>query len=134
MEKYIWEIGSAIFVYLGIIHLIFTFFTNKFSSRSEMAIEVMKSSTPILTKDTSLWKAWLGFNGSHSIGAIFIGVINIYLAHFYFDLFTPFLFIFNIVIVSFYLWLAKRYWFRIPFYGILLTLVSYCTTFIITLL
>ena len=132
MEKYIWEFGSFIFIYLGTMHLVFTFFTNKFSSKNEDVIVAMKSSSPLLTKDTTMWKAWVGFNASHSSGAIFIGTINLYLAHNYFELFTPFLFGLNIITVVFYLWLAKKYWFKIPFIGILLTLLSYVTTFIIT--
>jgi hypothetical protein len=77
----------------------------------------MKSANPILTKETTLWKAWIGFNASHSLGAIFIGVMNFYLAVLYFDLVQsdPFFFVLNIATTAFYLWLAKKYWFEIPF-------------------
>jgi hypothetical protein len=43
-------------------------------------VEEMKTSFPILTKKTTMWKAWTGFNASHSSGAMFIGIINFYLA------------------------------------------------------
>ena len=129
MEKYIWEFGSFVFAYLGAVHLAFTFFTNKFSSKNENVIIEMKSSSPMLTKDTTMWKAWIGFNASHSSGAIFIGLINIYLAHNYFEIFDSFLFCFNILTVGFYLWLAKNYWFKAPFLGILLTFICYLAVF-----
>jgi len=134
--KYIWEFGSIIFIILGSIHLVYTFFTNKFLSKNEKVMIEMKSSYPILTNETTLWKAWIGFNASHSVGAIFIGVINIYLVHSFIvtlenDLFF---FVFNILTVGFYLWLAKKYWFKIPFFGILLTLICYLSAFVITLL
>ncbi len=75
--KYIWEFGSVIFIILGVIHLLYTFFTNKFSSRNKNVIHEMKSSYPNLTKETTMWKAWIGFNASHSSGAMFIGIMNI---------------------------------------------------------
>jgi len=133
--KYIWEFGSLVFVILGTIHLFYTFFTDKFSSKNEKVISEMKSSNPILTNETTLWKAWIGFNASHSIGAIFFGLINIYIAHKFFLTLQgdSFFFILNIFIVGFYLWLAKKYWFRIPFFGISLTLFCYLLVLIMTL-
>ena len=133
--KYIWEVGSMIFVILGSIHLVYTFFTDKFSSKNKKVLEEMESSYPILTGDTTIWKAWIGFNASHSAGAIFIGVVNMYIAHHFFQVIQGdyFFFAMNILTVGFYLWLAQRYWFRIPFYGILLTLVCFLTSFLIAL-
>jgi hypothetical protein len=133
IAKYLWVIGSLIFTVLGSIHLLYTFFTNKFSSRSEKVIAETKSSHPVLTNETTIWKAWIGFNASHSMGAIFIGIINIYLAIYYFTILKTdiFFFSFNIFTVGFYLWLARKYWFKIPFAGILLTLVSFATSFIL---
>ena len=135
IAKYIWEFGSLIFIVLGSMHLLYTFFTNKFSSKNEKVIIEMKSSSPILTKETTIWKAWIGFNASHSMGAMFIGVMNIYVAHNFFTVLQNdfFFFTFNILTIGFYLWLAKKYWFRIPFFGILLTLICFLTSFILTI-
>ena len=135
-EKYLWEFGSLILVILGTLHLIYTFFSNKFSSRNKNVIIEMKSSHPNITKETTMWKAWLGFNASHSSGAMFIGIINFYLAVEYFPVFQSnhLFFIFNILTVGFYVWLAKKYWFKIPFVGILITLISYTFSYIIILM
>ena len=135
VAKYIWEFGSSIFIILGSIHLFYTFFSNKFLSKNKKVIAEMESSHPILTNETTMWKAWIGFNASHSAGAIFIGVINIYIAHNFFQTVQTdlFFFVINLLTVGFYLWLAKRYWFRIPFLGILLTFVCFLTSFIILL-
>ncbi|MDG1039500.1 MAG: hypothetical protein P8H13_10075 [Polaribacter sp.] len=135
MEKYIWELGSLIFAILGSIHLLYTFFSNKFSSRNKQVLKEMKSSNPILTNETTIWKAWIGFNASHSSGAIFIGLINIYLAERFFEslITEPFFICINLLTVSFYLWLAKKYWFKIPFIGILITLICYISAIIIHL-
>lgn len=133
--KYIWYLGSSIFILLGIIHLFYTFFTNNFSSRNKVVVDEMKSSYPYLTNETTIWKAWVGFNASHSIGAIFFGLINYYLSYKFYSILQNdfFLFGINILTVIFYLWLAKKYWFKMPFIAILLTLICYVISFIIVI-
>jgi hypothetical protein len=134
VEKYLWIAGSLPFIILGGIHLLYTFFTNKFSSRNKLVDEEMKISFPILTKETTMWKAWVGFNASHSSGAIYIGLINLYLSVKYFTIVTNPVFLFlNIVTVLFYLWLAKKYWFSTPFKGILIAACCFVTAAIIIL-
>jgi len=136
LAKYLWEIGSIIIVILGSIHLYYTFFTNKFFSRNEKMTEEMKSSSPILTKETTMWNAWIGFNASHSSGAIFIGIINFYLAIQYFTVLQSdnFFFLFNILTIGFYVWLARKYWFKIPFAGLLMTLICFFVSYILTMI
>ncbi len=111
--------------FLGAIHLFYTFFSNKFSPRNEKLENEMKETSPVLTKHTSMWDAWIGFNGSHSSGAIFIGLTNMYLAVKYFSLLQTddAFFVFNILTITFYVWLAKKYWFKIPLTGITLALI-----------
>lgn len=135
LAKYLWEIGSLILVILGSIHMFYTFFSNKFSSKNKNLISEMKNSSPILTNETTMWKAWIGFNASHSSGAIFIGILNLYLAINYFTIFQTedFFFVFNILTIAFYVWLAKRYWFRIPFFGILITSACYISAYCLVL-
>ena len=40
----------------------------------------MKQTSPVLTKDTTVWDAWVGFNASHSIGAMLVAAFYIPLA------------------------------------------------------
>lgn len=136
IAKYTWVFGSSIFVLFGTLHLLYTFFSNKFSSRNKNLIHEMQVSYPNLTKETTMWKAWIGFNASHSSGAMFIGIINMYLVHQYFMILAndPFFWLFNILTVSFYWWLAKRYWFKIPFIGISITLLCYLAAYILILI
>jgi hypothetical protein len=136
LAKYLWEIGSIIIVILGSIHLYYTFFTNNFFSRNEKMIEEMKSTSPVLTKGTTMWNVWIGFNASHSSGAIFIGIINFYLAIQYFTVLQSdnFFFLFNILTIGFYVWLAKKYWFKIPFAGLLMTLICFFVSYILTMI
>ncbi len=135
IAKYLWEIGSIIMAVMGSIHLHDTFFTNEFSSRNEKMVEEMKTSFPIFTKETTMWKAWIGFNAGFSNGAIFIGIINFYLAVQYFTVLQSdhFFFLFNILTIGFYVWIAKKYWFKIPLIGMLMVLVCFIVSYILTI-
>jgi len=122
MAKIFILIASSIFLILGITHLVYTFFTNKFLTRDGETNKKMKSTSPILTNETSVWNAWIGFNASHSTGAMFIGLINIMLVCQHFEVYRS---SFNILLLDictgiFYLFLAKKYWFKIPLIGILI--------------
>jgi len=121
--KVLWLLGSIILLGLGTLHLYYTFFSNKFMARNREVVMEMKNTSPVLTNETSMWKAWIGFNASHSAGAMFIGLINIVLAVQYFSLLqhSTLIPILDITTVLFYCWLAKKYWFRIPFTGILVS-------------
>ena len=124
MEFYIWMAGSLPFILLGSIHLIYTFSTNKFSTRNSQLEAEMKVSSPILTSQTTMWKAWIGFNGSHSLGAIYFGIINFCLAAIHATILRhPIFILINLMTVAFYLWLAIRYWFSIPLKGIIIAFV-----------
>ena len=121
IAKYLWIIGSLPLIILGATHLMYTFFTNKFSSRNNVVEQEMKTSFPVLTKATTMWKAWIGFNASHSAGCIYIGVINLIVAIEYEAVLQSAAFLsLNITTILFYCWLAKKYWFRIPLTGVLI--------------
>lgn len=135
IAKYLWIIGSLIILILGGLHLLYTFFSNRLLPKRVALISEMKGTILNITKETTVWKAWIGFNASHSIGAIYIGIINIFMSIQFFDLLHAnyFFYFFNISIIGFYLWLAKAYWFKIPFIGILITLCCYLISAMLTL-
>lgn len=135
IAKYLWETGSIIIAVMGVLHLRATFFSNKFSSHNEKVIEEMKTSFPVLTKETTIWNAWIGFNATHSSGAIFIGIVNFYLVFRYFAVlqFDHFFFLFNILTLGFYVYIAKKYWFKIPLIGVTTVLISFIASYILTL-
>lgn len=135
ISQYLLFTGALILFSLGTVHLVYTFFSKKFSPRNGDVEEGMKSTCPGLTGETTVWKAWLGFNASHSSGAMFIGIVNCYMGVYHFTLFQsdPFFFIFNILTISFYAWLAKKYWFKIPLTGISITLICFILSCILTL-
>ncbi len=134
--KYLWIIGSALIGILGTVHLLYTFFTDKFLPRDQKLLTDMKAVSPVLTKDISMWNAWVGFNGSHSSGIIFIAVINIFVAVKFFPMLqkSHFYFLFNIATVAFYVFLAQKYWFSKPLIGACITLACYCVAYVLILL
>lgn len=125
--KYLIIAGSLVLLVLGTMHLWYTFFTNRFLARDARTVEKMKKDFPVLTRRTTMWKAWIGFNASHSSGAMFIGLVNIIIACQYFEIYqkSVSLLLLNDITVLFYLFLAKRYWFKIPFTGICITAICF---------
>ncbi len=74
-----------------------------------------------------MWKAWIGFNLSHSLGLLLFSVVYGYLAIFQFSLLqnSTFLLVTGALFLSVYAILGKLYWFSGPFRGISLALVLY---------
>ncbi|HEV7782125.1 MAG TPA: hypothetical protein VGO58_12715 [Chitinophagaceae bacterium] len=126
-EQWLWIAASCIYILLSSLHLLYTFFTNKFSVRDVAVEERMKKTWPVLTRKTTMWKAWIGFNASHSAGGIFLGGINLYLVtcHFTFLEHSIFLLLFTCMTSFFYLFLGFKYWFSIPRNGILIATVCF---------
>ena len=127
IEQILLIVGAAIFGVLGTLHLYYTFFTNKFMTRDRKVAEAMKATSPLLTNRTTMWDTWIGFNGSHSLGAIFIAVFYILLAKRHMEVIpeTKSFVLLAVLIGISYLALAIRYWFRVPLIGILLATICF---------
>jgi hypothetical protein len=136
LAKYLWISGSLVMGALGVVHMIYTFFTNQFFPRDKNLMEEMNNVSPLLSKEISMWKAWIGFNGSHSSGILFLAIINCFLAIEYFPLVqkSHFFFLFNIVTIAFYVFLASTYWFTIPLIGVSITLICYGLSYILVII
>ena len=136
MVKFFWNFGSLILVVLGTVHLILTFCTNKFQPKDAAVAKAMKLTNPILSDSLTMWSGWQGFNASHSAGIIFIGLINLYLMTKHVKLLQSdyTFYLLNIFTVGFYIFLAYKYWFNIPLYGLLITLFCFITSFAIIVL
>ena len=123
MEQILLIVGASIFGVLGTIHLLYTFFTNKFEAYDSSVTEAMKGTSPILTRETSVWNAWVGFNASHSLGAMLVAGVYIPLSIYHFNVIQQSVWfsLLPAVIGLCYLVLAKKYWFKIPLIGILIS-------------
>jgi hypothetical protein len=127
MAQILLIIGASIFGILGAVHLLYTFFTNKFEAHDSSVTEAMKGTSPILTKETSVWNAWIGFNASHSLGAMLVAAVYIPLTTTYFNIIQQSVWfsLLPVIVGLSYLVLAKKYWFRIPFVGVLISTVCF---------
>ncbi len=127
MEQSLIIIGASIFGILGVAHLIYTFFTNKFDAFDPSVTDAMKGTTPVLTKETTIWKAWIGFNASHSLGAMLVAAFYIPLAIWHFNVIQEAVWfsLLPVMIGISYLFLAKKYWFKIPFIGVSISTVCF---------
>ena len=123
IEQYLIIIGSVIFGILGLIHLLFTFTTKKFNAVDKNVTKGMKLTSLVLTNETTMWNAWIGFNASHSLGAMLVTAFYTPLALTNMEIIRENLwFSFLPVIIGIsYLILAKKYWFKIPYIGILIS-------------
>ena len=93
----------------------------------------MIQTTPRLTRETTMWKAWMGFNGSHSTGAMFFGFMILYFSTTAFQVFKESILLQSVILLNsfFYLYLGKVYWFRIPFTGIVAASICFTAAIII---
>jgi hypothetical protein len=119
--------SAGIILLLGLAHLLFTFSGPKFMPRDRELQALMQDVSPVISRETTMWKAWVGFNASHSFGAIMFGAIYGYLSllHNAFLFRSTFLLSLGLLLLCGYLFLGKRYWFSIPFRGILLAFTLY---------
>lgn len=120
--------GSAgIMLLLGTVHMLYTFRGNKLYPRDTHLERQMDQVSPVLTRRTTMWQCWIGFNASHSLGAMLFGLVYGYLAlaHAQMLFASPFLLLLGAATLASYLLLARAYWFRVPLAGILLSLILY---------
>jgi hypothetical protein len=121
------SMAAAMMLVLGLIHLSYTFFGQQLAPRDVSLREHMQHVSPVLTHDTTVWRCWVGFNASHSLGAILFGFVYGDLALFHPAWFgeSPFLLALGLVTLGFYAVLGRAYWFRVPNTGILMALLAY---------
>jgi hypothetical protein len=131
----LFALSAAIIAVLGSLHLYYTLASNKFDPRDSDLKARLESVSPVLTRKTTMWKAWVGFNISHSLGAMLFGAIYGYLAMFRLTVLQGSLFLLmtGALLLIAYLILGKVYWFSTPFRGIALAFVFYVAGVIVTL-
>ena len=119
--------SAAIVLAFGLIHLFHTWRGTMLHPRDAAVEEAMQQSMPRITRQTTMWRAWIGFNASHSLGLMLFGLVYGYLA-----LAEP-----GVLFASWFLralglaallgWLAlsKLYFFRVPYRGVIAATALY---------
>jgi hypothetical protein len=140
LSRYFFLLGALPFVLLGIAHALATPLTpdeSKGLSPRDLAYRhSMAEQTLLLTRRTNLWLAWVGFNLSHSLGAVLFGVVVLLVGRssaafgFNWPVFVPL----AIVVSGVYLAVGVRYWFRTPIIGITISSVCFALSGMLRLL
>ena len=119
--------SAAVILLLGLIHLLYTFHGTRLHPRDPTLVARLKEVSPNITRQTTMWKAWIGFNASHSYGAILFGLAYGYLAlaHGAFLFQSNFLLVLGLLLLAGYVFLGKRYWFSVPYRAILFATALY---------
>jgi len=119
--------SAGILLVLGLIHVVYTFWGPQLTPRDAALQAMMSNVSPVLSRETTMWKAWLGFNASHSMGLILFGLVYGYLALAHEEILfkSPYLLLVGLAMVCGFVVLAKLYWFSIPFRGTCAALVCY---------
>jgi hypothetical protein len=125
--------SAAIILLLGLIHLLYTFHGTKLHPRDPVLVARLMEVSPIISRETTMWRAWIGFNASHSYGAILFGLSYGYLAlvHSAFLFRCTFLLLLGLLLLGGYVFLGKRYWFSVPFRGIVLATILYVSALLL---
>jgi len=116
-------LGSLPLVLLGSVHLVFTLRDHKkpqhIVPRSVEMIQDMKAEPLLLTRETTMWRAWIGFNISHSIAVLLVGVGYMYLSTRYFSFLSRDIVILWAAPVLAWIFaiLSKCFWFTKPLIG-----------------
>ena len=120
--------GAAILGTLGALHLVFTGFTQRFDPRDATLVPAMQATSPRLTRDTSMWRCWIGFNASHSLGVLLFAALYGLLATRHAEVLraSSMLAWLAPAGAAAYTVLAWRYWFRVPLTGAALATACFC--------
>jgi hypothetical protein len=90
----------------------------------------MTQIAPVITRETTMWRCWVGFNASHSMGLILFGLVFGFLALAHGQLLfqSPFLLIVGLAMLGGFVVLSKVYFFSVPFVGLSISLACYAVS------
>lgn len=133
LQQTLMTASAAIFLLLGSVHLLYTFRGGKLHPRDAELMARMREVSPNLTRETTMWKAWIGFNASHSCGAMLFGLVYGYLAIAQAEVLFGSLFLcgLGLAFLAVYFFLARAFWFKIPFRGVVLSATLYVAALVV---
>jgi hypothetical protein len=127
IAKSLMTASAGIVLVLGVIHLVYTFWGPQLTPRDPALQAAMSQVSPVITRETTMWKAWIGFNTTHSMAAILFGLIYGYLAIAHGELLfrSPFLIAVGLAAIGGFVIASKLYFFSIPFWSTCASLACY---------
>jgi hypothetical protein len=127
-------LSASIIFTLGVAHLVYTFRGPMLTPRDPALQISMSQSSPVISKETTMWRCWVGFNASHSMGLILFGLVFGYLALAHDQLLfqSPFLLVVGLAMLGGVVVLARVYWFSSPFTGVSISLACYVASIVLS--
>jgi hypothetical protein len=125
--KILMVLSAGIVFTLGVAHLVYTFSGQKLTPR-EPALQIsMSQISPVITKETTMWRCWVGFNASHSMGLILFGLVFAFLALAHAQLLfqSAFLLTVGLAMLGALVVVSKVYFFSVPLTGITISVACY---------
>ena len=125
--------SAGIILMLGILHLAYTFWGQKLTPR-DPTLQIRMSDVPlVISKETTMWRCWIGFNATHSMGLILFGLVFGYLALAQGQLlfYSPFLLGVGAAMLIGLVVLSKLYFFNVPFTGVCISLACYVSSIVL---
>jgi hypothetical protein len=120
-------LSASIVFTLGVVHLVYTFWGSKLTPRDPALQISMSQISPVITRGTTMWRCWVGFNASHSMGLILFGLVFGFLALAHDQLLfrSAFLLVVGLAMLGGFVVLSKLYFFSAPLTGISISLACY---------
>jgi hypothetical protein len=119
--------SAAIILFLGLSHLLYTFRGPLLRPRDPDLTAKMMTVPLVISQETTVWRAWIGFNATHSFFLILFGAVYGYLAirqsEFLFR--SGFLLALGFALLLSCAVVARLYFFTSPFRGVALAAVLY---------
>jgi len=127
-------LSASIILTLGVTHLFYTFWGPLLTPRDPALQISMSQTSPVLTKETTMWRCWVGFNASHSMALILFGLVFGFLALAHGQLLfqSPFLLAVGLIMLGGFVVLCKLYFFSAPLAGVSISLVSYVASIVLS--
>ena len=127
IAKMLMVVSAGIAFTLGVVHFVYTFWGPKLMPRDPALQVSMSQISPVITKETSMWRCWVGFNATHSIGLILFGLVFAYLAAAHGQVLfqSTFLLAVGLVMLGCLVVLCKVYFFSVPLAGVCISLACY---------
>jgi hypothetical protein len=125
--RFLMVLSASIIFTLGAVHLIYTFWGPNLTPRDPTLQISMTQISPVITKETTMWRCWVGFNATHSMGLILFGLVFGFLALAHGErLFrSPFLLAVGLAMLAGLAVVCRFYFFSAPLTGVSISLACY---------
>ncbi len=123
--------STLIMFVLGALHLLLVY-RGAFYPRERELESRMKVVSPVISRETTMWKAAIGFHASHCVGAMLFSLVYGYLALEPTQLLfkSPFLLGLGLIYLCVVSVLCRLYWLRAPFWGMSLAALLFASALI----